>query len=144
MPEIHQSALVPYSPAQMFELVNDVARYPEFMPWCEAAVVVDSRPAVTRAALTVRKGRVHYSFTTDNALDPPRQLEMRLVDGPFKRLYGVWRFAENPFGTRVSLDLEFEFPNKIIGAALAPVFKAVTSSLVDSFKRRAEQLYGGR
>lgn len=142
MSEVHESAVVAYSAAQMFALVNDFAEYPTFLPWCQKAECLSQSPVVVRARLTVSKGRFHYTFTTDNQLQPPSRLEMQLVDGPFKRLYGLWSFADNPLGCEVSLDLEFEFANRILATALSPLFKAVTGSLINSFKLRAEALYG--
>ncbi|MGD9602947.1 MAG: type II toxin-antitoxin system RatA family toxin [Gammaproteobacteria bacterium] len=144
MSEIHQSALVAFSSEQMFTLVNDVLAYPSYLPWCEKAECLAASPSTMRARLTVSKGRLRYTFTTDNTLDPPHRLELNLVDGPFRRLRGTWRFDDTPLGCRVSLDLEFEFASRLLGATLSPLFKAVTGSLVGSFKQRAEALYGRR
>lgn len=140
--EIHQSALVQYRAAQMFKLVNAIESYPQFLPWCYAATVLASTPAVVRARIAVRKANFDYAFTTDNSLEPPSRLAMRLVEGPFKTFNGEWRFDENVLGCRVSLDLEYEFANRLSSFALAPVFKVIASSLVESFKARADQLYG--
>ena len=142
MAEIHQSAVVAFSARQMFALVNDITRYPEFLPWCAKAECLTQTLDVVRARLTVAKGGLHYTFTTDNHAQWSTQLEMRLVDGPFRRLHGIWQFVDNPLGSKVSLDLEFEFANRILATALSPLFKVVTGSLVNSFKQRAEQLYG--
>ena len=142
MPTINQVEMVPYAAAQMFELVNAVELYPEFLPWCERAEVAIRTPSLIRARLDVRKGRLHYRFTTDNHLRAFEQIDMRLVDGPFKQLQGTWRFIDNALGSRVSLNLDFEFANRIVGAAIGPLFKVMTSSLVARFKQRAEILYG--
>jgi ribosome-associated toxin RatA of RatAB toxin-antitoxin module len=144
MSEIHQSTVVAYSAAQMFDLVDQVEAYPEFLPWCEEASVLSRSESMVRARLSVRKGPLHYTFTTDNYRQPPQQLEIRLVDGPFKQLSGCWKFADNVFGSRVSLDLEFEFSNRLVAATLSPLFKAVTGSMVDAFKHRALVVYGPR
>ncbi len=143
MAEIHQASIVPFNAAQMFGLVNGVARYGEFLPWCERAEVLSESDTAMRARLFVRKGKLHYMFTTDNRLQPPYRIEMTLVDGPFKRLHGTWRFEDNPLGCRVCFDLDYEFASKLLGLTLSPLFKAVTGSLVQSFKDRARQLYGG-
>src|SRR5262245_17237912 len=105
MSEIHQSTVVGFSAAQMFALVNDVEQYPAFLPWCEKAECLVASPASVRARLTVAKGGLRYSFTTDNRLEPPHRLELNLVDGPFRRLQGVWSFSDTPLGCRVTLDL---------------------------------------
>ena len=144
MSEIRQSALVGYTAEQMFTLVNDVAQYPSFLPWCEKAECLAASATTLRARLTVAKGRLRYSFTTDNVLTPPHRIELQLVDGPFKQLQGVWTFADTPLGCKVMLELKFEFANRILAATLSPLFKAVTGSLVGSFRQRAESLYGAR
>ena len=140
--EIHQSAVVPYRAAQMFELVNAIESYPQFLPWCYAATVLASTPTVVRARIAVRKAKFDYAFTTDNSLEPPSRLAMRLIEGPFKTFNGEWRFDENALGCRVSLDLEYEFANRLSSFALAPIFKVIANSLVESFKARADQVYG--
>lgn len=144
MPEIHQSTVVPYSATQMFELVENVEAYPQFLPWCERASVLSRSTTVVRARLLVRKSRLHYEFTTDNYPQAPHRLELRLVDGPFNKLRGIWGFIDNALGSRVSLDLEFEFSNRILAATLSPLFKAVTGSMVEAFKTRAMTVYGSR
>lgn len=128
----------------MFALVNDVGQYPAFLPWCEKAECLAATPTTMRARLTVAKGRLRYTFTTDNQLHPPHRLELQLVDGPFRRLHGVWRFDDTPLGCKVTLNLQFEFASRLLAATLSPLFKAVTGSLVGSFRKRAEALYGGR
>lgn len=144
MPVINQTELVPYTADEMFALVADVEAYPEFLPWCERAWVESRNGAVTRAGMAVRKGRVHYSFLTDSIGTPPQHLQVRLAEGPFRKLDGDWTFAPNALGCRVSLKLDFEFESRIVGAALAPVFKLMTSTLVSSFRDRAVAIYGRR
>ena len=142
MSSIQQSALVPYSAAQMYALVDDVPRYPEFLPWCVRAEVLAETETTMRARVSVAKGALSYSFTTDNLRRPPEAIELTLVDGPFKRLQGVWRFVDTPLGCKVSLALEFEFANRLLALTLSPLFKAVTGSMVNSFRQRAEALHG--
>ena len=142
MSSLQQSAIVPYSAAQMYALVDDVARYPEFVPWCVKAEILAQSDATMRARVSVAKGALSYSFTTDNQRQPVSLIEMRLVEGPFKRLQGAWRFVESPLGCKVSLALEFEFASKLLALTLSPLFKAVTGSMVNSFRTRAENLYG--
>jgi ribosome-associated toxin RatA of RatAB toxin-antitoxin module len=144
MSEVHQTATVAYPAVQMFALVNDIRRYPEFLPWCETAECLEESPQEVRARLRVARGPMRYTFTTDNRLAPPGSIEIRLVDGPFRRLHGEWRFTDNPLGCRVSLDLEFEFASRVLAATLSPLFKIITGTLVGSFRQRAESLYGRR
>ncbi|WP_018234064.1 type II toxin-antitoxin system RatA family toxin [Thioalkalivibrio thiocyanodenitrificans] len=145
MPSIQRSALVPYSPAQMFDLVNDIESYPQFLPGCRSATVHARDNDTIKASLELAKGAVHKSFTTCNRLQKNKMIEVRLVEGPFQHLEGFWRFdALNSGATRVSLDLEFEFSNRLVGLAIGPVFIQVANTLVDSFVRRAREVYGGR
>jgi ribosome-associated toxin RatA of RatAB toxin-antitoxin module len=142
MSAIHQAEFVTYSPTQMFDLVADVGAYPAFVPWCQAASQIATGENRVRATLKVAKGKIGYTFSTENVLTPGARIEMRLANGPFKRLHGTWRFEPMPTGCRVTLDMEFEFANRIVAAALAPLFKAMTSQLVSSFRQRAQVLYG--
>jgi ribosome-associated toxin RatA of RatAB toxin-antitoxin module len=144
MPHIKQSELVPYTAAEMYALVADFESYPQFLPWCERAWVVSREADCQRAGLAVRKGVLHYTFTTDNLGQPPHRIDVGLVDGPFRRLVGTWEFAQNALGTRVTLNLDFEFESRLVGVALSPLFKVMTGSLVASFRQRAVAVYGRR
>ena len=144
MPVINQSELVPYTAEEMFALVASFEDYPVFLPWCERSWVVSREGAVTRAGMAVRKGKIHYSFLTDNTAEAPQRLDVRLAEGPFRKLVGGWTFAPNALGCRVTLSLDFEFENRLVGAALSPLFKLMTNSLVNSFRERAGVVYGRR
>ncbi len=95
-----------------------------------------------RARLAVKKGPLDYSFTTDNRLEPGRRIEMSLVDGPFKRLHGLWQFTPADGGSLIHLELEFEFAGRVVSAALGAAFRPIADSMVDAFKVRALALYG--
>lgn len=143
MPRIQRSAVVPYSTQQMFDLVNDVEAYPRFLPWCRSARELSSGEDWIRARIEMAKGALHRSFTTRNTLEHGRRIRIRLEDGPFSRLEGDWHFEPaGGSGCRVSLDLEFDFASRMLGAVVGPVFNQIASSLVDSFCRRAHQVYG--
>ncbi len=140
---IQKSALVPYTPAQMFALVDDIEAYPEFLPWCKSARVLSRTEDEVRATLELSKGGVEKSFTTCNRNQKNKMIEMRLVEGPFKRLEGFWRFdALGDAGCKVTLDLEFEFAGRVLAMVVGPVFSQVANSLVDSFQKRAVDVYG--
>ena len=94
MTAIHRSSVVPFSAREMYEIVNDVQSYPAFMSWCADAEVIHREHNLIRASLCVVKGKIRYSFTTDNTTLPHRRIEMNLVKGPFKRLHGVWLFED--------------------------------------------------
>lgn len=145
MPTINRSAIVPYSPEQMFALVDNVKAYPEFLPWCHSSHEHQRSEDLVRATVELAKGKVRKSFTTQNRLHRAKIIEMKLVDGPFKHLDGFWRFHPLKDGEacKVELDLAFEFSNRIIAMAIGPVFTTVANSLVDAFVDRANDLYGG-
>ncbi|MGF1643817.1 MAG: type II toxin-antitoxin system RatA family toxin [Thiotrichales bacterium] len=143
MSTISRSAIVPYSPAQMFQLVNDVPAYPEFLPWCAAASQHYRDPECVEATIELAKGAVRKRFTTLNRIQPNKMIELRLADGPFKRLEGFWRFDPLDGGRacKVTLDLDFEFSSRVMTLTIGPVFTAVANALVDAFVSRARNVY---
>ncbi len=142
MPSISKSALVPFSAEEMFRLVNDVAAYPQFLPWCGGSRVLSESEDEVRASVEIAHGSLRKAFTTLNRLQRGKMIEMRLVDGPFKQLEGFWRFqALEERACKVSLDLEFEFSNRLVGMAMGPIFSQIANTLVDSFSKRAREIY---
>lgn len=150
---IKRSALVTFSAQQMFDLVNDIASYPEYMDNCVGAEVLEqgqgsqdegSQGQSTMVArLDLKKGGVSYSFTTCNTLVPPGSIIMDLQQGPFKRLSGVWSFkALTDSACKVMLDLEFEFNSLSVGIASSGLFTSVANNLVDALSKRAQEVYG--
>ena len=145
MTTINKSALVPYSPAEMFALVDDIDAYPEFLPGCRRTRVHSRSDDEVRATIELSKGGVEKAFTTCNRSQQNKMIEVRLIEGPFKHLNGFWRFdALGEDGCKVSFDLEFEFASRMLGAVVGPVFSQIANSLVDSFMKRAVQVYGKR
>jgi len=143
MPNIHKSALVPYSTAQMFTLVDDIDSYAQFLPWCRSSQVLTRSEDEVRATLEIAHGSLRKSFTTCNRYQKDKIIEMRLEEGPFRHLEGFWRFdVLGEQASKVSLDLDFEFSSKLVGLAMGPVFSQIANSLVDAFTKRAVQVYG--
>ena len=143
MTRIHRSAIVPYSARQMFELVADIPSYPKFRPWCGGARIMSAQGDEMVAAIDIAYGGIHKTFSTRNLMQRNKMLEMRLLEGPFSLLQGFWQFmvlAEN--ASKITLDLEFEVANRIVGLALTPVFSNIANQLVDRFHQRAADLYG--
>jgi ribosome-associated toxin RatA of RatAB toxin-antitoxin module len=139
---VERSAIVTHTAAQMFALVNDVARYPEFLPWCAGARVEEVSERSLLATVTVARGMLRMDFTTRNTLEPGARILMELADGPFRFLRGEWRFeAIGDRGSRVNFRVEFEFKNKLMGAALSSVFESVCATTVEGFVHRAHQIY---
>lgn len=142
MPVVERSAMVTFTAKQMFDLVNDVARYPEFLPWCTGARVEDRSDTERVASVKVSRGVLRTEFTTRNTLHKDTRILMHLVDGPFRDLVGEWRFeAIGERGSRVSFRVQFEFKNRLTAAALGGAFEAVCSTIVDAFALRAQKIY---
>ena len=141
MIEIRRSALVPWSPAQMFNLVNDVAAYPKRFAWCTGAAVIEHGEDVLVARLDLKFAGLRHSFTTRNTVDPPRRLHMALVEGPLRALDGVWDFiALGNSGCKVAFALDFDYAG-FGGAALKLGFQALATRMVDDFCREAARVY---
>lgn len=147
MKSVHKSVLIWYSAPEMYALVTDVARYPEFLPWCSHSKVLSQDETGMTAEVGIAFKGVRQSFTTRNTHLPGRQVQLRLVDGPFSRLEGEWNFT--PVGEggqracRVELSLRYGFSSALLAAVVGPVFDRIAGSLVDAFVKRAEQVYGG-
>jgi len=144
MPWIQRSAVLPYTPSEMYALVNDLENYPHFLPWCRAATILSRSAEEVKATLHITKGGIHHSFTTVNRLQPNKQIELHLLEGPFRKLEGCWRFEPAGAGCRVSFDLEFVLAHGLLNLALGPLFQNIANTFVESFSRRAEVVYGQR
>lgn len=144
MREVRRSALLPYAPHEVYSLVTDVERYPEFLPWCTAARVVADEGELVTVTLWLSSGFARASFTTRNRLDPGRSVTMRLVEGPFEHLEGRWDFAAiGEAGTRADLRVAFATRGLVGALALGPAFEEACNQLVDAFARRARQVLRG-
>lgn len=130
---------MPYAAARMYALVDDIEAYPKFLPWCPRAEVLAAAGREKTARLTLARGGLRTSFTTRNALEPGRRIDMRLLDGPFRRLHGVWTFADIPHGSRVALDMEFEVKGSLRLIALPAVFAEICNRLVNAFVAEAHR-----
>ena len=145
MVAIHKSTFVSYSAEEMYALVNDIESYPEFLRWCRGAEVHNSSDTALTATVALEVGKIKQSFSTENSMRPGREINMRLLEGPFSFLRGTWRFE--PIGDKactVRLNIEFEFKNKLLKLALNKTFNHIMESMVDSFIRRANEVYGAR
>ncbi|MEZ8318293.1 SRPBCC family protein [Vibrio splendidus] len=142
MPKVTRSALVSFSADQMFSLVNDVARYHEFLPGCSGSRVIESSDSTMVASVDVSKAGISKTFTTSNRLADGAEILMELVDGPFKKLQGGWYFTPlDEQACKVELKLEFEFSSRMIEIAFGKVFNELTSNMVSAFTQRAKQVY---
>ncbi|MGC4080472.1 MAG: type II toxin-antitoxin system RatA family toxin [Rubrivivax sp.] len=151
MKHVKKSVLLWYSPREMYDLVTDVHHYPQFLPWCDRADVLETHDNGVTARLGMHYMGVKHAFTTRNENTPPESVLMKLVDGPFSLLEGTWLF--HPLGgaagtearaCKIELDLRYAFAGKTLEAVVSPVFDRVANTLVDCFVKRAESVYGAR
>jgi len=143
VPDIKKESIVAFTPEQMYTLVNDIDKYPDFVPWCRATEILHQDEDEIRASMTFEGGGFQKSFTTSNRLQPHKMIELKLVNGPFRHLEGFWRFDHHENDQcRILFDLEFEFSSKLLSLAFGPVFHQVANMLVDCFAKRAEVVYG--
>ena len=145
MTEISKTTVVPYTPEEMYVLVNDIESYPAFLPWCSAAKILTQQDESLTATLSLALGKIKQSFTTENTMQDGSRIEIQLIEGPFKHLSGYWKFnPEDEQSCHIQLHMDFEFKNKIIKHTLGKAFYKVMDSLVESFAQRAQQVYGNR
>jgi ribosome-associated toxin RatA of RatAB toxin-antitoxin module len=143
MAVVQKNILVSYSAEQMFALVEKVEDYPLFLPWCGTVNVIERQDKRLKATLSINYHGIKQSFTTENVNSPPHRREMRLVDGPFKQLYGCWVFtALREDACKIEFDLRYEFSSKLVEHLIGPVFSKISNSFVDAFCARAEEVYG--
>jgi ribosome-associated toxin RatA of RatAB toxin-antitoxin module len=141
MATVEKSVLVGFSAEKMYELVERIEDYPQFLPWCGGTVVGGRSPGRTVGTIRIDYHGIKQSFTTENDNDAPRQIRMRLVDGPFRKLDGTWEFlALGQLGCRIDFRLHYEFSSRIIEKLVGPVFNHIANTLVEAFVKRAEVL----
>ena len=143
MRKVQRSALVQHSAAEMFSLVDDVDSYPQFLPWCSSATVHSRMDNIVEATLELQRGDLSKKFRTRNTASGHDQIEMQLVDGPFSHLAGNWVFTQlGESGSKVALDLEFEFSSSLVDILFGSYFEDTCNSLVDAFTQRANVVFG--
>ncbi|MDR0779924.1 MAG: type II toxin-antitoxin system RatA family toxin [Pseudomonadales bacterium] len=145
MVAISRSALLPYADAEIFALVNDIAAYPQFLTGCLAVEILHTSEREVTARLELGKAGLRYAFTTRNTLEPPRRMVMHLVEGPFRHFEAQWQFtALTPSACKTQLDMQFEFSNAFVNAALRALFENTSREMVAAICQRAEHCYGRR
>ena len=148
MKQVRKSVLLWYSPQEMYELVTGVEAYPQFLPWCDSARIVERHEDGVTARLGLHYMGVRQTFTTRNVQRPTESVAVHLVDGPFSLLEGSWLFK--PLGDaakaacKIEFDLRYAFSSKALEAVVSPVFDRIANTFVDSFVHRAEDVYGAR
>ena len=143
MYKVERSALVTHSAEDMFILVNDVASYSEFLPWCGGSEELSRAESEVIGKVTIDFKGIKKSFTTRNELFPYHKTILNLVDGPFSDLKGFWEFKPlDDTSCKIMLSLNFDFSSKLVGKVVGPIFETIANSMVDSFCKRADQIYG--
>lgn len=143
MHSVERSVLVPHSAAQMFDLVADVEKYPQFMPWCGGASVSQRDEHGMQASITIALAGIKQTFTTRNTHSYPNKIELELVDGPFSMLKGEWLFTPlTEDACKVLFTLQYEFSSRTLETIVGPIFNRIASSFIDSFTQRALNIYG--
>lgn len=139
---VEKSVLIEHSARQMFDLVDRVEDYPQFLPWCSRTELRARDDATTEATLHIDFRSVRSKFTTRNAKEAPEVMSIQLVEGPFRRLEGGWRFrplAEH--ACKIEFTLTYEFSSRVFEKVIGPVFNHIAGTFVEAFVRRAEQVY---
>jgi ribosome-associated toxin RatA of RatAB toxin-antitoxin module len=150
MKHVKKSVLLWYSPREMYDLVVGVREYPRFLPWCESAELVQEDGDSVTARLGLSYMGVRHAFTTRNAHVPEQSVRIQLVDGPFSLLDGTWLFhalgrpGADQSACKIEFEMRYAFSSAALEAVVSPVFDRVANTFVDSFVKRAEEVYGPR
>ena len=142
MQRVARTVLVAHPAREMFDLVDQVEAYPEFLPWCAGTIVRQRDASVTRATIKIDYHHLRQSFTTCNSKQFPSRMDIRLEEGPFRNLQGHWRFIALDDGAcKIEFELEYEFASKLLEKLVGRVFNYIANNLIDAFVRRADQIY---
>jgi coenzyme Q-binding protein COQ10 len=137
-----EQRVLPYSPEQVFELVADIERYPEFLPWCIGARIRERQPNLVVADLIIGFKMLREQFTSRVALDPPRKIDVTYAEGPFHHLNNRWIFEKVPEGCRIDFFVDFEFNSRLLQKVIGVLFGEAVRRMVSAFEKRARELYG--
>lgn len=140
---VEKSVLIRHSAQQMFDLVDRVEDYPAFLPWCSRTELKFRDAQKTAATLFINYRSVKSHFTTENEKEAPLWMNIRLVDGPFRRLEGRWQFrplADD--ACKIEFQLSYEFSSRMFEKIIGPVFSQIANTFVDAFVKRASEVYG--
>ena len=140
---VEKSVLIERTPAQMFELVDRVEDYPQFLPWCGGVDLSERTATRTVAKLHINYHGIKSHFSTENEKQAPHLMNIRLIDGPLSRMDGQWRFiALGDVACKIEFRLHYEFSSRLLEKVLSPVFNHISNTFVESFIQRAQKIYG--
>lgn len=148
MPKHTEQQFSPYTPQQLFEMVADIEKYPEFLPWCRAARILERGENEFFGELVISFSHMTEQYTSRVTLMPPQDnlagtIDVTMVKGPFEHLTNHWKFTPTENGTRIDFSLDFKFRSRILEKLIGPLFGKATAKMVTAFKKRATDLYGG-
>lgn len=138
---VERSVWVPFEAEQMYKLVNDITKYPQFLPGCKEAEIIFSNDDEIHAELMIQKSGIQQAFSTQNRLEKNSRIEMNLLKGPFRHLNGVWDFKPLDKGSEISLTLTFEFNSKLLDLSFGSIFESLIQTMVSAFTERAHVIY---
>jgi len=141
MPTHAEQRVLPYTPEQLFALVADIERYPEFLPWCIGARIKERQPKLVVADLIIGFKVFRERFTSRVALDPPRKIDVTYAEGPFRYLNNHWAFERVPEGCRIDFFVDFEFKSRLMQKVIEVLFSEAVRRMVSAFEKRARDLY---
>ena len=145
MPKHQEKRALPFKPEQLYDLVADIARYPEFLPWCKGARIIKREGNVVTADLIIGYKMLREKFTSHVLLDPPRRISVEYLSGPLSNLKNEWGFQPNTRGgCDLSFDVDFDFRSKVLGGMMEMFFEKAISKMAEAFEKRAQELYGSK
>lgn len=144
MPTHAEKKFLPYTPAELFDLVADIERYPEFLPWCVGTRIRSREGNVVVADMIIGYKAFRERFTSRVTLTRPSRIDVAYSEGPFKYLTNHWIFIPETAGTTIDFFVDFEFRSRILQALIGVVFQEAVRIMVNAFERRAEAIYGKR
>ena len=142
MPRHEERRVLPYAPAQLYALVADIEKYPEFLPWCVAARIRQRGEELVVADLVIGFKMFRERFTSRVALNKPDRIDVSYADGPFKRLVNHWVFNPHPVGCELDFFVDFEFRSRLLDRLIGVLFDEAVRRMVQAFEGRARALYG--
>ncbi|MGI9258487.1 MAG: type II toxin-antitoxin system RatA family toxin [Gammaproteobacteria bacterium] len=142
MRSVRRRQRVSFSAEQMFDLVDDIERYPDFLPWCQKAIIKSRTEEQVEASVEVGLRGISKEFSTRNRLERPRCIDIQLIRGPFRKLEGAWTFDATDQGCEIALSLDFEVSHSPLNLLFSTIFEEIVRSQVAAFTARAEKLYG--
>ncbi|MBS0236637.1 MAG: type II toxin-antitoxin system RatA family toxin [Proteobacteria bacterium] len=147
MPKFEHSDISPHSPQELASLVLDIARYPEFLPWCSKARIISGEPHQIVAELVVTFAGFNESYVSEVRIKRKKtvvEIDVHAISGPFSRLDNKWRFSKKATGTRIDFSIDFAFKSKILDLMMSPVFYKACQKMIAAFESRADELFGKR